>query len=82
MPRQHTVVDLSEIATTLLETARKLPPGLDRHEILKMIGKFRVRINALEKKSERSASIKDEDDVSVGLDRRPRDAKRKSHVHR
>jgi hypothetical protein len=39
--------DLEEMATKLLDTARKLPPGSERHEVLKEIGKFRVRIAKL-----------------------------------
>ena len=38
------------MAAKLLETARKLPPGLVRHDVLKEIGKFRVRIAALKAK--------------------------------
>src|SRR5664280_1714732 len=39
--------DLQEMAEKLLEAARKLPPGSRRHEMLKEIGRFRARINAL-----------------------------------
>jgi hypothetical protein len=39
--------DLEEIAAKLLQAARKLPPGSERHGILKEIGTFRVRINRL-----------------------------------
>jgi hypothetical protein len=42
--------DLEEMATQLLETARELPPGSDRHEVLKEIGTFRVRIAGLKAK--------------------------------
>jgi hypothetical protein len=38
--------DLDTMAAKLLETARKLPPGPVRHDVLKEIGKFRVRITA------------------------------------
>jgi len=41
---------LEEIAAKLLKTARKLPPGSERHGILKETGKFRVRITALKAK--------------------------------
>ncbi len=34
----------------LLKTARKLPPGPVRHDLLKEIGKFRARIIALKAK--------------------------------
>jgi hypothetical protein len=40
--------DLEEIAAKLLETARKLPPGQDRHNILQEIGRFRAQIVALQ----------------------------------
>jgi Cdc6-like AAA superfamily ATPase len=40
--------DLEEIAAKLLETARKLPPGQDRHNALQEVGRFRARIAALQ----------------------------------
>jgi hypothetical protein len=42
--------ELEAMAAKLLETARKLPPGPVRHDILKEIGKFRARIAALKAK--------------------------------
>jgi hypothetical protein len=39
--------DLEEIAAKLLVTARKLPPGQDRHNALQEIGRFRARITGL-----------------------------------
>jgi hypothetical protein len=36
--------DLEEKAAKLLEAASKLPPGSERHELLKEIGTFRARI--------------------------------------
>jgi hypothetical protein len=36
--------DLEKIIAKLLAAARKLPPGEIRHDILKEIGQFRVRI--------------------------------------
>ena len=42
--------DLEAMAAKLLETARKLPAGPIRRDILKEIGKFRARINALKGK--------------------------------
>ena len=42
--------DLEAMAAKLLETARKLPAGPVRHDILKQIGKFRARITALKVK--------------------------------
>ena len=43
--------DLEAMAAKLLETARKLPAGPVRHDILKQIGKFRARITALKAKA-------------------------------
>jgi hypothetical protein len=42
------VQNLEEIAAKLLETARKLSPGQDRHNALREIGRFRARITALQ----------------------------------
>ena len=42
--------DLEAMAAKLLETARKIPAGPVRHDILKQIGKFRARITALKAK--------------------------------
>ena len=42
--------DLEAMAAKLLETARKIPAGPVRHDILKQIGKFRARITALKVK--------------------------------
>ena len=42
--------DLEAMAAKLLETARKLPAGPIRRDLLKEIGKFRARINALKAK--------------------------------
>jgi hypothetical protein len=39
--------ELEEMAAKLLATARKLPPGQDRHNALREIGRFRARITAL-----------------------------------
>ena len=46
---EEKVSKLAKLATELLETARKLPPGTKRHDLLKAIGSFRVRIAALRK---------------------------------
>src|SRR5260370_20921352 len=43
-PMLTEIQDLKELAAKLIETARKLPPGPERHGILKEIGKFRMRI--------------------------------------
>jgi hypothetical protein len=40
--------ELEEMAGKLLATARKLPPGPDRHNILQEIGRFRAQIAALQ----------------------------------
>jgi hypothetical protein len=40
--------ELGEIAAELLATARKLPPGPDRHNMLQEIGRFRAKIAALQ----------------------------------
>jgi hypothetical protein len=40
--------ELEVMASKLLATARKLPPGPDRHEILQEIGRFRSQIIALQ----------------------------------
>ena len=42
--------DLEEMVAKLLKTARNLPPWPVRHDILREIGKFRVRIAALKPK--------------------------------
>ena len=44
------IQELEEMVAKLLETARKLPAGPVRHDILKEIGKFRARIIALKAK--------------------------------
>jgi hypothetical protein len=43
--------DLEEMIERLLETARKLPPGPERKDALKEVGRFRVRLEAISKKS-------------------------------
>src|SRR6267378_7166199 len=40
--------ELEEMAAKLLETARKLPSGQDRHNVLQEIERFRARITALQ----------------------------------
>jgi hypothetical protein len=44
------VADLEVLAAKLLETARKLPSGPVRQDILEEIGKFNVRIDTLKVK--------------------------------
>jgi hypothetical protein len=41
--------ELEEMAAKLLEIARKLPPGQDRHNALQEIGSFCVRITRLQR---------------------------------
>ena len=44
------IQELEEMVAKLVETARKLPAGPVRHDILKEIGKFIARIAALKAK--------------------------------
>jgi hypothetical protein len=39
--------ELEEMAARLLALARKLPPGQQRYDMVRQIGRFRVRIAAL-----------------------------------
>jgi hypothetical protein len=52
---EEEILILEKQATGLLETARQLPLGIKRNDLLKEIGRFRVRIAAL-RKSEPSPS--------------------------
>ncbi len=49
--------ELREFAAKLLATACKLPPGQDRYNALREIGKFRARIAALERQAMRLLTI-------------------------
>jgi hypothetical protein len=40
--------ELEEMAAKLLVTARKLPPGQERHSMLQEIGRFRSRLMSLQ----------------------------------
>jgi hypothetical protein len=42
--------DLEKMLAKLLKDARRLPPGQNRHELLKEIGRFRVKLDALKKR--------------------------------
>src|SRR3981189_2008557 len=53
--RARRLRELEEMAAKLLETARKLPSGQDRHNALQEIGRFRARITALQRLDLRSA---------------------------
>ncbi len=44
---EEKILKLEELASELLEAARQLPSSTERHNILKEIGFFRVRIAAL-----------------------------------
>jgi hypothetical protein len=46
--------ELEEMAEQLLETARKLPPGQDRHNALKEIAAFHRRIIGLQRQELRA----------------------------
>jgi hypothetical protein len=39
--------DLEDMLAKLLEAARQLPPGTERHAILKQIGRFRARLDMI-----------------------------------
>ena len=47
-PMLAKVQDPEEIAAKLLETARELSPGQDRHDALREIGRFRSQIISLQ----------------------------------
>jgi hypothetical protein len=47
--------ELAEMAAKLLETARKLPPGQDRHKALQEIARFHARIIGLQRQELLSA---------------------------
>ena len=44
--------DLEEKLAKMLTTIRQLPPGPERHELLKEIGRFRIMIDAIKAKQE------------------------------
>jgi hypothetical protein len=46
--RASRLKELEEIVAKLLATAGRLPPGQDRYNALREIGRFRARIAALE----------------------------------
>ncbi len=52
------IQDLEAMAAKLLKTARKIPAGPVRNDILKEIGKFRVRIAALKAKGKGLALVR------------------------
>ena len=50
--------ELEKIITDLLEAARKLPPGDERQNILKEIGRLRVRLDSIAAPSGKQPSEK------------------------
>ena len=60
------IQDLKAMAAKLLETARKLPAGPVRNDILKEIGRFRVRITALKAKGKGLAFVRTDVEVLPG----------------
>jgi hypothetical protein len=50
--------DLEDMLAKLLEAARRLPPGTERHAILEQIGTFRVRLSAIAAKRQQSQSAR------------------------
>ena len=44
---QDQIRDLEARLAKLLDTVRQLPSGPERHELLKEIGRFRLKIDAL-----------------------------------
>jgi uncharacterized protein YjbI with pentapeptide repeats len=53
--------ELEVTAEKLLVIARKLPPGQDRHNALREIGRFRARITALQGADLESADLESAD---------------------
>jgi hypothetical protein len=49
--------ELEEIAAKLLATASELPPGQERHNALREIGRFRAQIAALQGSNLRPARL-------------------------
>jgi hypothetical protein len=65
------IQDLEAMAAKLLATARKLPAGPVRDDILKEIGKFRVRITALKAKGKGLALVRTDVEVLPGMAQSP-----------
>jgi hypothetical protein len=47
---QQIIRDLEQMSEKLLEDVRNLPPGPDRHELLKEIGRVYVKVDALKQR--------------------------------
>jgi hypothetical protein len=56
--RAERLKELEEMTAQLLEAARKLAPGQDRHNALQEIARFRARIAGLQRQELRSAHRK------------------------
>ena len=54
--REARLQELEEMAKKLLTTARNLPSGQERHNALREVGRFRVRIRALQDFDSRRAN--------------------------
>jgi hypothetical protein len=50
--------DLEDRLAKLLETVHRLPPGPERHEFLKEIGRFRIKMDAILARREHQQSGK------------------------
>jgi hypothetical protein len=50
--------ELEETFSKLLKAVRKLPPGPERHDLLKQIGTFRTKLDAIAAKREQLQSAK------------------------
>jgi hypothetical protein len=62
--------ELEEMAANLQATARKLPPGPERHGLLKEIGRFRARITGLQGADLRGLKAKGRPTAGTVLDSR------------
>ena len=50
--------DLEEALAKLLETVRQLPPGPQRHELLKEVGRFRMMLDVIMARQEQQQAKK------------------------
>ena len=49
--------DLEEMFAKLLDAVRKLPPDPERHELLRELGRFRVKMDAIALKGEQTTLV-------------------------
>jgi hypothetical protein len=49
--------DLEEMFAKLLEAVRKLPPRPERYELLRELGRFRVKMDAIALKGEQTTLV-------------------------